>query len=111
MPFIRDKSIVNLVLHKVKTTSKIKELREWHEYRLIVSHNMVLLKLKDRWNILSKKSNEMYIMNKLRTICDYQIEYLECLSYIHCYTYSSIDSAIKWIMCKHINLVCQVQQL
>lgn len=111
MKFIRDKSIDRLVvLHKGKITSKIKELRKRHRYSLIMSHNMVIKDTEDSWNIMSEKSNEMYTVNKLKTACDCQIKCVECLSCIHCYTCSCIDSAIKWNMCKHIHLVCQVNQ-
>jgi len=51
----------------------------------------------------------MYTVNRLKISCECQIQCQDCLSYIHCYTCSCIDSAIKWNMCKHIHLVCQFQ--
>jgi len=48
-------------------------------------------------------------VNRLKTFCDCQIQCQDCLSCIHCYTCSCIDSAIKWNMCKHIHLVCRFQ--
>lgn len=43
----------------------------------------------------------MYTVNRLKISCECQIQCQDCLSCIHCYTCSCIDSAIKWNMCKH----------
>lgn len=110
MKFIRDRSIDRLiVIHKGKITSKIKELRKRHKHSLEMSHEMVMKATEDSWDIVFEKYSEMYTVNRLNTYCDCQIQCQDCLSYIHCYTCSCIDSAIKWNMCKHIHLVCQFQ--
>jgi len=105
MKFIRDRSIDRLiVIHKGKITSKIKELRKRHKHCLEMSHEMVMKATEDSWDIVSEKYCEMYTVNRLKTFCDCQIKCQDCLSCIHCYTCSCIDSAIKWNMCKHIHL-------
>jgi len=107
MKFIRYRSIDRLiVIHKGKITSKIKELRKRHNHMF---REMVMKATEDSWDIVSEKYSEMYTMNRLKISCDCQIKCQDCLSCIHCYTCSCIDSAIKWNMCKHIHLVCQFQ--
>lgn len=59
------------------------------------------------WNVLSGKTNEMYEVNNHKSNCDCQINFYDGQLYIHCYSCSCKDSAIKWNMCKHIHLVCQ----
>ncbi|CAH1722529.1 unnamed protein product [Aphis gossypii] len=74
-----------------------------------MSHEMVMKATEDSWDIVSERYSEMYRVNRLKTFCDCQIQCQDCLSCIHCYTCSCIDSAIKWNMCKHIHLVCRFQ--
>jgi hypothetical protein len=66
-----------------------------------MSHEMVM---EDVYNsschVMSENVNELYVIKKLKTNCECQITCEECITCIHHYSCSCMDSVIKWNMCK-----------
>ncbi|KAH1027380.1 hypothetical protein HUJ05_000905 [Dendroctonus ponderosae] len=59
----------------------------------------------EHWTFKSS-SSKVYFINEVDTDCNCQLRCNYCDACIHRYSCTCMDSAIKWIMCKHIHLVC-----
>lgn len=112
MKFIKDKLFDRLItVNKGKISSKIKDIRSLHKTSLTLDVNL-LIPTDDGWTIKSCSSNnfEMYFINEINSDCNCDLKCNYCNICIHRYSCSCVDSAIKWVMCKHIHLLCRLRE-
>ncbi|XP_023235219.1 uncharacterized protein LOC111634623 [Centruroides sculpturatus] len=109
MTFLRDKMYDKIiVMHKGKVTSKLSDLRKRHKISLSLCKDL-LIKEDNTWKIPSSNGSDICTVAMIKENCECQIVCNKCKSCIHMYTCICIDSAIKFNMCKHIHLVCQLR--
>ncbi|XP_067138909.1 uncharacterized protein [Centruroides vittatus] len=109
MTFLRDKMYDRIiVMRKEKVTSKLSELRKRHRTSLSLCKDLVT-KEDNVWKIPSPNGSDINTVSMVKENCECQMICNECKSCIHMYTCTCIDSAIKFNMCKHIHLVCQLK--
>ncbi|XP_048526625.1 uncharacterized protein LOC109543670 isoform X1 [Dendroctonus ponderosae] len=105
MKFIKDKLFDRLItINKGKITSKLKDIKSRHKTSLALDVSLLITSDED-WTFKSS-SSKVYFINEVDTDCNCQLRCNYCDACIHRYSCTCMDSAIKWIMCKHIHLVC-----
>jgi len=112
MKFVRDKLFDRLItVNKGKISSKLKDIRSRHKTGLTLGMDFVI-QSENGWEIKSCSSNnyETYYISEVYVDCECQLICNDCNVCIHRYSCTCIDSAIKWVMCKHIHLVCKFRQ-
>ncbi|XP_067136762.1 uncharacterized protein [Centruroides vittatus] len=109
MTSLRDKMYDRIIImHKGKVTSKFSDLRKRHKTSLSLCKDLVI-KEDNTWKIPSSNGSDIYTVAMVKENCECQIVCNECKSCIHMYMCTCIDSTVKFNMCKHIHLVCQLR--
>ncbi|ENN71920.1 hypothetical protein YQE_11415, partial [Dendroctonus ponderosae] len=87
---------------KILTKSAIRTF----EHKTSLALDVSLLITSDEGWTFKSSSSKVYFINEVDTDCNCQLRCNYCDACIHRYSCTCMDSAIKWIMCKHIHLVC-----
>lgn len=108
MQFTKDKLYDRLItINKGKINSKLKDIRSRHKASIGLDANL-LTRTDEGWTLKSSSSNdsEVHFINEVDSDCNCQLRCNYCDTCIHSYSCTCMESAVKWIMCKHIHFVC-----